>query len=147
MEKELSLKLKEKDGIIQINEEKITKLLSQEQKYISQIEDLQEKVLKLKNQLEEMEEIKVNVDAIKQSEENAKAKMESTLNLMQNMKKVMESDPTLRIFAIVDDTGTQSLSALAKAIGQSVANTRRMAMELERRGLVKVENEEVSVAK
>ncbi|MHA1300576.1 MAG: hypothetical protein ACTSO9_14250 [Candidatus Helarchaeota archaeon] len=147
LEKELSLKLKEKDGIIAVNEEKITKLLSQEQKYIEQIENLQSQVLDLKKKLDEMEEIKVNVDSIKKAEENAREEKEAAIKLMQNMKKAMESDPTLRIFVIVDDTGTQTLDALSKAIGQSIANTRRMAMELERRGLVKVENEEVSIAK
>ena len=147
LEKELSLQLKEKDGIIEINEGKIKKLLAQEEKYINQIENLQNQILDYKKKASEMEEIRVNVENIQKAEQKARKEMEGTIKLMQNMKKVMESDPTLRIFVIVDDTGKQSLQNLAKAIGQSVANTRRMAMELERRGLVKIENEEVSVAK
>ncbi|MHA1380149.1 MAG: hypothetical protein ACTSRG_17385 [Candidatus Helarchaeota archaeon] len=147
LEKELSLQLKEKDGIIEVNEGKIKKLLAQEEKYIKQIEDLQNQILEFKKKMSEMEEIRVNVEGIQKAEQKAREEKEKALILMQNMKKAMESDPTLRIFVIVDDTGTQSLDALAKAIGQSVANTRRMAMELERRGLVIIENEQVSVAK
>lgn len=147
LEKELSLQLKEKDGIIEINEGKIKKLLTQEEKYINQIENLQIQILDYKKKASEMEEVRVNIESIQKSEQKAREEMESTIKLMQNMKKVMESDPTLRIFVIVDDTGKQNLQNLAKAIGQSVANTRRMAMELQRRGLVILENEEVSVAK
>ncbi|NVM05017.1 MAG: hypothetical protein HWN67_22030 [Candidatus Helarchaeota archaeon] len=147
LEKELSLQLKEKDGIIELNEDKIIKLLDKEQKYIKQIEDLQTQVLESKRSMEEYKELKEDTDKIKQEAEKAKEEMESAKVLMESMKKILETEPTLRIFVIVDDAGSRTLDQLAKALGQSIANTRRLAMELQRRGLVKVENDLVSIPK
>ncbi len=147
LEKELSLQLKEKDGIITLNEEKISKLLEKEQKYIKQIEELQTQVLDSKKGMEEYKELKEDTDKIKEEAEKAIKEKQNALALMESMKKILETEPTLRIFVIVDDAGSRTLDQLAKAIGQSVANTRRLAMELQRRGLVKVENDVVSIPK
>ena len=147
LEKELSLQVKERDAIIEANEEKINKLLSQQQKYIQQIEELQNQALQLKKNIENYAEIKETFDDLKKSEENAIREKESAIALMNNMKKILETEPTLKIFVIVDEAGSRTLEQLAKATGQSVANTRRLAMELQRRGLVTVENEIVSIPK
>ncbi|MFX1451255.1 MAG: hypothetical protein ACFFCM_10460 [Promethearchaeota archaeon] len=147
LEKELSLQLKEKDGLIELNEEKISKLLEKEQKYIQQIEELQTQVLDSKKGMDEYKELKENMDKIKENAEKAIQEKEQTAALMESMKKILATEPTLRIFVIVDEAGSRTLDQLAKALGQSVANTRRLAMELERRGLVKVENEVVSIPK
>lgn len=147
LEKELSLQLKEKDGTIEMNEEKINKLLAQEQKYIEQIEELQSQMLQSKKDLEEYEEIKQKFDEVEKSKEEAIQEKERALKLMQNMKQVLATEPSLRIFVMVDEVGSLTLDQVAKSIGQSVANTRRLAMELQRRGLVAIENDVISVPK
>ena len=121
--------------------------MEKEQKYIQQIEELQTQILDTRKSMDEYKELKENMDKIKEDAEKAIQEKERSAALMDSMKKILETEPTLRIFVIVDEAGSRTLDQLAKALGQSVANTRRLAMELQRRGLVKVENDIVSIPK
>ena len=85
------------------------------------------------------------LDKVTVERDHAVEELEKTKVLVNNMKKVFDEVPDLQIFAIVSDAGPTSLSNLAKAIGLGVAMTRRMAMNLERKGLIKIENEIVSI--
>lgn len=85
-------------------------------------------------------------ERVQEEIEKAKNETKRYKEVLDGMKKMLETDPNLKIWAIVDDAGPTSLDALAKSIGISVANTRRIAMMLERRGLVIVDGDIVRIS-
>ena len=99
----------------------------------------------LKDDLERMASASEELAKLTEERDNAVNQMAKQNDLINNMKKVFDAQPELRIFAIISDAGPTSLNNLSKAIGQGVALTRRMAMNLERQGLLKIENEIVKL--
>ena len=95
--------------------------------------------------MERMASAAAELDKVLVEKDNLELEVKKSKDLINNMKKVFDEVPDLRIFAIITDAGSTSLTNLAKAVGQGVAVTRRMAMNLERKGLLKVENDIVSL--
>ena len=99
----------------------------------------------MKDDLERMANASEELAKASEERDNAVNQLEKQKDLISNMKRVFDVQPELRIFSIISDAGPTSLNNLSKAIGQGVALTRRMAMNLERQGLLKVENEIVKL--
>jgi len=99
----------------------------------------------IKEDLERMAHASEELSKVMEERDNQKNQLEKQKDLITNMKKVFDVQPELRIFSIISDAGPTSLNNLSKAIGQGVALTRRMAMNLERQGLLKIENEIVKL--
>ncbi|NHI94097.1 MAG: hypothetical protein EAX96_16525 [Candidatus Lokiarchaeota archaeon] len=134
---------REKDKEIQ----KVKRELEDEKKKLRREFDIEKEEIEKssKDDLERMASVAEELDKITLERDKAHEELEKSKILVRNMKKVFDEVPDLQIFAIVSDAGPTSLENLAKAIGLGVAMTRRMAMNLERKGLVKIENEIVSL--
>ncbi len=99
----------------------------------------------VKDDLERMANASEELAKAMEERDDAVNKYQKQTELINNMKKVFDHQPELKIFAIISDAGPTSLQNLSKAIGQGFAVTRRMAMNLERQGLLKIENEVVKL--
>ncbi|MHA1145621.1 MAG: hypothetical protein ACTSRW_12850 [Candidatus Helarchaeota archaeon] len=129
-------------------EEVTRELESRQAQLVRQFEREKEDIKKgFEEEMKRLEAMASEHSQLQKDLTDATAQVQRYKELIENMKKIFETDPNLKIFVIVDEAGPTPLETIAKAIGQSVANTRRIAMMLERRGLVKVENDVVSIPK
>jgi chromosome segregation ATPase len=62
---------------------------------------------------------------------------------VQKLQKMLEMEPLFKIYFILEKVKTIGLSELAKAIGQSLGQTRMLAFRLEKEGLLKIDGETI----
>jgi len=62
---------------------------------------------------------------------------------IQKLQKMLEMEPLFKIYFILEKVKTVGLPELAKAIGQSLGQTRIFAFKLEKEGLIKIDGETV----
>jgi chromosome segregation ATPase len=107
------------------------------------ITDKDFEIQQIKSELERYE-----LKAGAESKEIEKAK-KSALDFekgLKNLKALMETEPLFRIYLILREVNSLNMAEIAKAISQSVANTRRLVMRLEKYKLVDLDDETVSIA-
>lgn len=78
------------------------------------------------------------VDAAKQVKLEQVEKMQAHI---QKLQKMLEMEPMFKVYFILQEAKSIDMPALAKAIGQSVGQTRRLAFRLEKEGLINIEGE------
>ncbi|MHA1248853.1 MAG: hypothetical protein ACTSRP_02560 [Candidatus Helarchaeota archaeon] len=108
-------------------------------KLTTQISD---KDFEIQNLKSELERYKMRADQESEAVQMAKKSAMEFEESLKNLKALMETEPLFRIYLILREVGSLNMEEIAKAISQSVANTRRLVMRLEKYKLVKIDDNE-----
>ncbi|MHA1651585.1 MAG: hypothetical protein ACTSYB_15445 [Candidatus Helarchaeota archaeon] len=140
MDREIKNAVAEKEAELRSELLRLQDELNQKKVDYAKLEtELVEKETQIKKLKEELQS-KGTVDAERQRKLEEVEKMQAHIKKLQ---KMMEMEPMFKIYFIVQEVKSIGMMELAKAIGQPVGQTRRLAYRLEKEGLVLIEGETI----
>ncbi|MHA1271122.1 MAG: hypothetical protein ACTSPY_15115 [Candidatus Helarchaeota archaeon] len=108
--------------------------------------EISDKDFEIQNLKSEIERYKLKSDVESSAIQKAKKSAIDFEESLKNLKALMETEPLFRIYLILREVNGLNMEEIAKSISQSVANTRRLVMRLEKYKLVEIDdNENVKV--
>ncbi len=104
---------------------------------------LETELLEKETQINRLQDELQNAGATDKAKEKKLEEVEKMQEHIKKLQRMMEMEPTFKIYFIVQEVKNIGMTELAKAIGQSVGQTRRLAFRLEKEGLLIIEGENI----
>ena len=140
VEREIKNAVSAKEAEIRAEMMRIQNELNDKKMDLAKLEtELTDRNAKIKSLQAEMEKAGAS-DAVRQMKLKEVEKLQAHI---QKLQKMLEMEPTFKIYFILQEVRTIGMPELAKAIGQSIGQTRRLAFRLEKEKLLIIEGETV----
>ncbi len=105
---------------------------------------LETELIKKAAQIKSLEGELEQAGSVDSEREKRLANVEKLEAHVKKLQKMLEMEPMFKIYFILQETKSLEMTALAKAIGQNLGQTRRLVFRLEKEGLLIVEGEKVT---
>ncbi|MHA1275700.1 MAG: hypothetical protein ACTSQI_00025 [Candidatus Helarchaeota archaeon] len=104
---------------------------------------LETELLEKDTQIKKLQDELQSAGAVDKEKEKKLEEVEKIQEHIKKLQRMMELEPTFKIYFIIQEVKSIGIMELAKAIGQSIGQTRRLAFRLEKEGLVIIEGETI----
>ena len=143
LENEIRAVYENREKEIRNNMLKLQKELNEKKVEIAKLStEISDKDFEIQNLKSELERYKMKSGEESEAVLKAKQTAYDFEESLKNLKALMETEPLFRIYLILREVNSLNIEEIAKAISQSVANTRRLVMRLEKYQLVTIDNNE-----